>query len=132
MSVNIRTKFSENFKHNPKKLMGILHQSAKLRSQMFSGPPGNLFSIFMNVVFTSSFLHLCYNMCILLYRVYEKSGKINKTRKNPKNPIKPIKTQPLPYKRSDWDRVFLGYTPPNILLVKSFELFNTFSYTTVD
>ena len=109
MSVNIRTKFSENFKHDPKKLMGISHQSAKLRSQMFSGPPGNSFSIFMNVVFTSSFLHLCYNMCILLYRVYEKSGKINKTQKTPK---KHNKTQPLPYKTSDWDRVFLGYTPP--------------------
>ena len=64
--------------------MGILYQSAKLRGQMFSGPPGNLFSIFMNVVFTSSFLHLFYNMCILLYRVYEKSGKINKTPKKPK------------------------------------------------
>ena len=50
-------------------------------------------------------------MCILLYRVYEKSGKINKTQKNPK---KPKKTQPLPYKRSDWDRVFLGYTPPPV------------------
>ena len=36
--------------------MGILRQSAKLRSQMFSRPPGNLFSIFMNVVITSSFL----------------------------------------------------------------------------
>ena len=76
---------------------------------MFSGPPGNLFSIFMNGVFTSSFLHLCYNMCIFLYGVYEKSGKINKTQKYPK---KPNKTQPLPYKRSDWDRVFLGYIPP--------------------
>ena len=89
MSVNIRTTFSENFKHDPKKLMGILRQSAKLRSQMFSGPPGNLFSIFMNGVFTSSFLHLCYNMCIFLYRVYEKSGKINKTQKTPKKPEKP-------------------------------------------
>ena len=67
MSVNIRITFSENFKHDPKKLMGILRQSAKLRSQMFSGPPSNLFSIFMNGVFTSSFLHLCYNMCIFLY-----------------------------------------------------------------
>ena len=80
---------------------------------MFSGPPGNLFSIFMNVVFTSSFLHLCYIMCIFLYGVYEKSGKINKTQKTPKKPNKTQKkTQPLPYKRSDWDRVFLGYTPP--------------------
>ena len=66
----------------------------------------------MNVVFTSSFLHLCYNMCILLYRVYKKSGKINKTQKNPKKPNETQKTQPLPYKRSDWDRVFLGYIPP--------------------
>ena len=47
-----------------------------------------------------------------LYRVYEKSGKINKTQKTPKKPNKTQKTQPLPYKRSDWDRVFLGYTPP--------------------
>ena len=31
---------------------------------MFSGPPGNLFSILTNVVFTSSFVYLCYNMCI--------------------------------------------------------------------
>ena len=92
--------------------MGILHQSAKLRSQMFSGPPGNLFSIFMNVVFTSSFLHLCYNMCILLYRVYEKSGKINKTRKNP---IKPKKTQPLPYPYPIKGQTGIGFfwvTPP--------------------
>ena len=95
MSANIIITFSENFKHDPKKLMGILRQSVKLRSQMFSGPPGNLFSIFMNVVFTSSFLNLCYNMCIFLYRVYEKSGKINKTQKNPKNPIKP-KKNPTP------------------------------------
>ena len=81
---------------------------------MFSGPPGNLFSIFMNDAFTSSFVYLCYNMCIFLYRVYGKSGKINKTQKKPK---KPKKTQPLPYKRSDWDRVFLGYTPPGGIFI---------------
>ena len=52
-------------------------------------------------------------MCILLYRVYEKSGKVNKT---PKKPKKTQKTQPLPYKRSDRDRVFLGYTPPTIFV----------------
>ena len=95
---NIRTKFSENFKHDPKKLMGILHQSAKLRSQMFSGPPGNLFSIFMNVVFTSSFLHLCYNMCILLYNYIEytrNQEKLIKPKKTRKNTIKP---NPYPIK----------------------------------
>ena len=38
--------------------------------------------------------------------------KLIKPKQTQKNPIKPKKTQPLPYKRSDWDRVFLGYTPP--------------------
>ena len=42
---------------------------------MFSGPAGNLFSIFTNVVLTSSFVHLCYNMCIFSHCVYEKSAK---------------------------------------------------------
>ena len=109
MSVNIRTTFSENFKHDPKKLMRILRQSAKLRSQMFSGLPGNLFSIFMNVVFTS-FLQLYVITCAYSYIEY--TGNQEKLIKR-KNPIQPKKTQPLPYKRSDWDRVFLGYPPPN-------------------
>ena len=42
---------------------------------MFSGPPSNLFSIFMNVLFTSSFVHLFYNMCIFSHCVYKKSAK---------------------------------------------------------
>ena len=43
---------------------------------MFSGPPGNLFSILTNVVFISSFVYLCYNMCIFSHCVYKKSAKI--------------------------------------------------------
>ena len=43
---------------------------------MFSGPPGNFFSILTNVVFTSSFVYLCYNMCIFSQCVYKKSAKI--------------------------------------------------------
>ena len=51
---------------------------------MFSGPPVTLFSIFTNVVFTSSFVHLCYNMCIFSHCVHEKSAKIKfKTQKKP-------------------------------------------------
>ena len=62
---------------------------------MFSGPPGNLFSIFTNVVFTSSFVYLCYKMYIFSHCVYKKSAKIIffKTQKNPK---KPNKTQKNP------------------------------------
>ena len=37
---------------------------------MFSGPPGNLFSILTNVVFTSSFVYLCYNMIYVITCAY--------------------------------------------------------------
>ena len=49
---------------------------------MFSGPPGNLFSILTNVVFISSFVYLCYNMCIFSHCVYKKSAKIINFEKN--------------------------------------------------
>ena len=65
---------------------------------MFSGPPGNLFSILTNAVFISSFVYLCYNICIFSHCVYKKSAKI----------INFEKTQ----KRSDWDRVFWVTPPP--------------------
>ena len=61
----------------------ILRQSAKLKIQMFSGPPGNLFSIFTNVVLTSSFVHLCYlRICNEIGTKLEQSVRIcNYTRK---------------------------------------------------
>ena len=54
-------------------------------------------------------------MCIFLYRVYEKSGKINKTqKKTKKKTIKPKKTQPLPYKaiKGQTGIGFFWVTPP--------------------
>ena len=63
---------------------------------MFSGPPGNLFSILTNVLFTSSFVYLCYNMCIFSHCVYKKSAKIINFFKTQKNPKKTNKTQKNP------------------------------------
>ena len=63
---------------------------------MYSGPPGNLFSIFTNVVFTSSFVYLCYNMCIFSHCVYKKSAKIINFFKTQKKPKKTNKTQKNP------------------------------------
>ena len=83
MSVNIRIAFSENFKHDPKKLMGILRQSAKLRSQMFSGPPGNLFSIFRMVCLLHHF-YIYVITCVYSYMEYTR---------NQEKLIKPKKTQ---------------------------------------
>ena len=79
---------------------------------MFSGLPGNLFSIFTNVEFTSSFLHLCYNMCIFSYCVYEKSANINflEPQKNTKT-IKPKKPNPHP-RKGQTGKVFFWLTPP--------------------
>ena len=37
---------------------------------MFSGPPGNLFSIFTNVVFTSSFVQIHVITCAYSHIVY--------------------------------------------------------------
>ena len=57
--------------------------------------------------------------CVYSHIVYTKNQQklliFLKPKKPRKNPIKPKKTQPLPYERSDWDRVFLGYTPPPII-----------------
>ena len=75
---------------------------------MFSGPPGNLFSILTNDVFTSSFVYLCYNMCIFSHCVYKKSAKIInffKIRTNPK--------KPNPYPRKGQTGIgFFWVTPP--------------------
>ena len=59
---------------------------------MFSGPLGNLFSILKNVVFISSFVYLCYNMCIFSHCVYKKSAKIINFEKNQLNPKNPTPT----------------------------------------
>ena len=85
---------------------------------MFSGPPGNLFSILTNVVFTSSFVYLCYNMCIFSHCVYKKLLiflKPKKTRKNPKKP------NPYPRKGQTGIGFFLGYTPPPNISVNNSE-----------
>ena len=52
---------------------------------MFSGLPSNLFSILTNVVFISSFVYLCYNMCIFSHCEQKLLilKKPNKTQKNP-------------------------------------------------
>ena len=64
---------------------------------MFSGPHGNLFSILTNVVFTSSFVYLCYNMCIFSHCVYKKSAKIiNFLKTKKKTEKKPNQTQKNP------------------------------------
>ena len=86
---------------------------------MFSGPPGNLFSILTNVVFTSSFVYLCYNMCIFSHCVYKKSAKIINFFKTQKNPKKPNKTQkkPNPYPRKGQTGIgFFWVTPPPVVL----------------
>ena len=75
---------------------------------MFSGPPGNLFSILTNVVFISSFVYLCYNMCIFSHCVYKKSAKIINFEKNQLNPKKPN-----PYPRKGQTGIgFFWVTPP--------------------
>ena len=79
---------------------------------MFSGPPGNLFFILTNVVFTSSFVYLCYNMCIFSHCVYKKTAKIinflKTQKKTRKNPIKPN-----PYPRKGQTGIgFFWVTPP--------------------
>ena len=82
---------------------------------MISGPPGNLFSILTNVVFTSSFVYLCYSMCIFSHCVYKKSAKIINFLKTQKNPKKPNKTQkkPNPYPRKGQTGIgFFWVTPP--------------------
>ena len=75
---------------------------------MFSGPPGNLFSILTNVVFISSFVYLCYNMCIFSHCVYKKSAKIINFEKNP---IKPKKPNPYP-RKGQTGIGFFWVTPP--------------------
>ena len=84
---------------------------------MFSGPPGNLFSILTNVVFTSSFVYLCYNMCIFSHCVYKKSAKIINFLKTQKNPIKPKKTQPYPRKGQTGIGFFWVTPPPHIFTI---------------
>ena len=82
---------------------------------MFSGPLGYLFSILTNVVFTSSFVYLCYSMCIFSHCVYKKSAKIINFFKTQKTPKKPNKTQkkPNPYPRKGQTGIgFFWVTPP--------------------
>ena len=77
---------------------------------MFSGPTGNLFCIFTNVVFTSSFEHiLSYNICTFSHCVYKKSAKIISFK--PKITNKNPKTNPHPRKGQTgiW---FFGLHPP--------------------
>ena len=83
---------------------------------MFSGPPGNLFSILTNVVFTSSFVYLCYNMCIFSHCVYKKSAKIINFLKTRKKPIKPKKPNPYP-RKGQTGIGFFGLHPPPLACV---------------
>ena len=68
-------------------------------------------------------LHLFYIdviTCAYCYIEYTRNQeKLIKPKKLRKKPTTPKKTQPLPYKRSDWDRVFLGYTPPASLYLST-------------
>ena len=67
-------------------------------------------------------------MCILLYRVYEKSGKINKTQKNPKKPNKTQK-KPNPYPIKGQTGIgFFWVTPPPPKFVLSSIIKSTTSY----
>ena len=79
---------------------------------MFSGPPGNLFSILTNVVFTSSFVYLCYNICIFSHCVYKKSAKIINFFKTQKKTIKPKKPNPYPIKGQTGIGFFWVIPPP--------------------